>query len=56
MNKHGYSFVVMAKGMNDLVGNFEHLKKTFENKWRAASMILTYAKLIYHVPAVLAEV
>ena len=26
--------------------DFEHLKKTFENIWRTASMILTYAKLI----------
>lgn len=34
MDKHGYSFVIMVKGMNDLVNSLVLEKKdTFENKW-----------------------
>ena len=34
MDKYGYSFVIMVKGMHDLVSSLvmEH-KGTFENKW-----------------------
>ena len=34
MDKHGYSFVIMVKGMNDLVSTvISGVKGTFENKW-----------------------
>ena len=34
MDKHGYSFVIMVKGMNDLVSTVISCEKgTFENKW-----------------------
>ena len=34
MDKHGYSFVIMAKGMNELVSSIvSSVKGTFENKW-----------------------